>query len=138
MADTKVTFKKDLLIVENSDLIRAARTPAAKQLLHISPLCVATEINLSGVRTDTALEIKLVKAARDKTDAIQKASKASPAGTSEDSNCWSPSKAGKRQPLPKRTKTPQKISTSWAMQRSPRRVMRRINVRTRYERCGMR
>ena len=71
MADTKVKFKKDLLIVENSDMIRAARTPAAKQVLHISPLCVATEINLSGVQTDMALEIKLVKAARDKADAIQ-------------------------------------------------------------------
>lgn len=72
MADTKVKFKKNLLIVENSDLIRAARTPAAKQLLHISPLFVATEINLSGIQTDMALEIKLVKAARDKADAIQK------------------------------------------------------------------
>ncbi len=72
MADTKVIFKKNLLIVENSDLIRAARTPASKQLLQISPLCVATEINLAGVATNAGLEIKLIKAARDKADAIQK------------------------------------------------------------------
>ena len=72
MADTKVKFKKDLLSVENSDLIRAARTPAAKPLLQIAPFCIFTEFNLSGVKTDMALEIKLVKAARDAADDIQK------------------------------------------------------------------
>jgi hypothetical protein len=72
MAEFKVKFNKDVLTVDSSDLIRKARTPAAKPLLVISPFCIFTEINLSGVKVDAALESKLVKAAEAKAAVIQK------------------------------------------------------------------
>jgi len=72
MAEYKVKYVKDLLTVDSSDLIRPARTPAAKPLLFIAPFCIFTEINLSGVKVDKPLEDKLTKAAETKTEAIQK------------------------------------------------------------------
>ena len=52
--------------------IKAARQKAPKDLLEIAPFFVVTEINFSGVPLNTGLEIKVLKAARDKADAIQK------------------------------------------------------------------
>ncbi len=72
MAGNKVEIAKELLTVENSDMLKNARTPAAKDLLKISPFFVRSEINLQGLSRNPALDKKILAAVQKRADAYEK------------------------------------------------------------------
>ena len=72
MAGNKVSIDKELLTVENSDMLKDARTPAAKDLLKISPFFVRSEINLQGLARNPALDKKITAAVQKRADGYEK------------------------------------------------------------------
>jgi hypothetical protein len=71
MSPTRVTIKDGVLLVESSDLIKDARTPATKDLLKIAPFCIRVEIPLTGIDLK-AKGPKIEKAAQETANKIQK------------------------------------------------------------------
>lgn len=72
MAGNKVSIDKDLLTVENSDMLKDSRTPAAKDLLKISPFFVRSEINLRGLSRNPALDKKIIAAVQKRAEGYEK------------------------------------------------------------------